>query len=150
MTTILLATGVFASGGVAVPSDVTTPAARRIRLTQSAGAVAPQSMDPTDTLDFIIDLTAIPDEPHEDFASITLVIVPASAALGFQVLSAPPYAPEEIGNGEIRIWATVDSASRGLAAWSQGTTCSIEVTATTDSTPPRVFQRTASIQVAQK
>lgn len=148
---ILLATGIF-SGGASPPSDVTTPAARRIVFTQAgAPASASQTLDPSDVLDFIMDLTAIPDEPAEDFASVTMVVVPSSAALGFQILSAVPYLPEEVGNGEIRIWATIDGPSRGLAAWAgQGTLCNIEVTATTDSAPPRTYQRTGSIRVAQK
>lgn len=152
MTTILLAMGVFgSSGGFGGSSDVETPTARTIRFTQNGTSfIAAQALDPTDILDYELDLSALLDD-DEAMASVTLVVVPAAAALGFELLSDPPYEPEEVDNSHIRVWANVDVASRGLSAWSgSGTLCSIEITATTDSTPPRVWQRTAKIRVAQR
>jgi len=153
MLTVLLATGFFNSDDTAfgTPSDVTTPASRTIVLTQAGTSfVAAQSIDPSDMLDYMIDLSAMLTE-GEQFSTLSLVILPSAVAQGFTVLSTPPYHPEEIDNSHVRIWVTIDGASRSLPAWSgQGTNCSFELTATTNSTPPRVFQRTASIRVTQR
>jgi hypothetical protein len=151
MTTILIAAGVFSSGGGGGSSNVVTPSSRRLSFTPSASSVtASQQHDPTDVLDYELNLSGLLAE-DEEFTSATIAVVPASSALGFGILTTPPYAPEEIDDSHIRIWVTVEAGSRGLSAWSgQGTLCSFEVTAVTNSEPPRTWQRTGSIRVAQK
>jgi hypothetical protein len=148
--TLLIAAGIVGAS-TAPPSNVTTPTARIIPLTQAGSmVVAAQTLDPTDVLDYVLNLDSI-TEPSEDFASINLAVVAGSAALGFTILNDAAYAPEELSDSRVRIWVSIEEADRGLSAWAgQGTVCSIEVTATTDSIPPRVFQRTAGIRVAQK
>lgn len=152
MLTLLLATGVFTSTGGGAVGDVTTPAERTIKLSRTGAApTATQQLDPSDKLDFLLDLSALLQGTEEAFAGVTIIVVPASAALGFTILSTAPYQPQEVTNSKIRFWATIDEASRGLADWNrQGVACSFEITATTDSEPPRVYQRTASIKVGQR
>jgi hypothetical protein len=149
--TILIATGVLSSGVSGGSSDVVTPTERTITLTRPGGAVqATQAIDPTDVMDFVLALQGLLAS-GETFATITLSVLSASAALGFTVFSVDPFAPEEVDDSHVRIWVGIDGASRGLSAWSgQGTACGIEITAVTDSTPPRTFQRTAQIKVVQK
>lgn len=151
MTTILLAMGVFGSSGGGGSSDVETPTSRIIHFTQNGNSfVASQALDPTDILDFVFDLSGLLED-GEAMSSVTLVVVPAAAALGFELLSTAPYEPEEVDDSHIRVWANVDVASRGLSAWSgSGTLCAVEVTGTTDNDPQRVWQRTGQIRVKQR
>jgi hypothetical protein len=132
MIAILIAAGLLGSTP-SEPSNVTTPASRTITLTPTgAAASAQQTIDPTDVLDFVLNLEQLLAE-GEQFTSLNLAVVPASAALGFQILEATPYAPEEIDDSHVRIWPSIDPSSRNLSAWQGGTSCSNEVTATTDS-----------------
>lgn len=149
-TTILIATGIYASSGGG-SSDVTTPSSRTITFTPSGSSfAASQQLDPTDVLDFVLNLSPLL-ENDEQFNAVSIVVLPAAVALGFTILTTAPYEPEEVDDSHIRIWATVDEASRSLSAWSgQGTICSFEVTGVTDSNPSRTWQRTGSIRVAQK
>jgi hypothetical protein len=148
MIAILIAAGLLGSIP-SEPSNVTTPASRTITLTPTgATASAQQILDPSDILDFVLDLEQLLGA-GEQFTSLNLDVVPASAALGFQILEDAPYAPEEIDDSHVRIWPSIGVSSRNLSAWTSGTSCSIEVTATTNSVPPRTWQKTVSIRVAQ-
>lgn len=107
-------------------------------------------IDPSDVADFIVDLRALL-EAGESFAAVTFSVPTESAALGFRILDAAPHLPETLENGRLRIWVTVEESSRLLPVWNGGgASCAIEFTAVTDSVPPRTFQRTIAIKVAQR
>lgn len=107
------------------------------------------AMDPSDKVDYIVDLTPLL-QVGESFTSVTLSVLAESALLGFQIETDPPYAPSEFEPGKVRIWASVQSASQNAAGWASGVACGIEFTSVTNSSPPRHYQRTVSIQVVQQ
>lgn len=116
----------------------------------SSAPVGSEAIDPSDIADFAIDLSPML-EAGESFAEITFDVMPQASALGFRILNAAPHTPENLGDGRLRIWVSVSEENRNLAAWNNaGTTCGIEFTARTDSTPPRTFQRTIGIKVAHR
>lgn len=116
----------------------------------AAAPVSGETIDPSDIADFVIDLSPMLEE-GEQFAAITFTLPPETDALGFRVLTEAPYAPFEIDDSHLRIWVTVDEASRNSEAWnSSGTVCAIEFSAITDSVPAREWQRTIAIRVAQR
>lgn len=115
----------------------------------SPAAKAKESIDPSDTADYLVDLTPLL-EASESFTSITYAVLPESAALGFTLLLAAPFAPAQVSNSQVKIYVTVAQASRSKSAWKRGTYCAVVFDGTTDSVPPRTFQRTAAIRVVQR
>lgn len=154
MFTILLALGVIGgTGGISPgePSNVTTPADRVIVLSRSSGfASATHSIDPTEVKDYVIDLSPLL-EPGEQFATVEIDVEAASTTRGFGIPETGSYAVAEVDDSHIRIWPQIDLGQQGAQAWAaSGTVCRFEVTAVTNSLPPRKWQRTAQITVAEK
>lgn len=106
-------------------------------------------MDPSDKVDYMIDMTDLL-EAGEAFTDMEISVMAESALLGFQIETAAPYQPVEIGNGKVIVWASVAAPQQNSAGWSAGILCGVEVSAITDSSPPRHYQRTATIQVIQQ
>lgn len=150
MLTIFLALGIIAAAPSG-SSDVVTPAERVIELSRTNGfTAASHSVDPTDELDFVVDLTELL-EVGEAFSSVAIAVTPTSTALGFTIPGSGEYAPETVTNSTIRIWPRVALVDQADASWAgSGATCRFEITAETDSVPPRTWQRTAQITVMQK
>ena len=114
----------------------------------SNAPAAQDAMDPTDIVDFVIDLAALLDE-GEMFDAIDFAVMVESVLLGFTILDRAPHAPTEVDATRVKIWVTVDPAFRNAAAWKgKGTICGVEFTATTDR--GRQFQRTIAIGVVEK
>lgn len=107
------------------------------------------AMDPSDVVDYLVDLTPLLDV-GEEFTSVDLVVLAESVLLGFKIESDAPYAPVEVTPGVLRVWAAVETANQNSAGWAAGALCGIEFTAVTNSSPPRTFQRTVAVQVVQQ
>lgn len=156
MLTTLLAIRVIGPMEVdpGTPGNVVTPAERIIRIGRAGSArpaiSARESIDPSDVLDFVVDLSALLEE-GEEFAAISFTVMPEASALGFRVMTEAPYAPLEVDHSHLRLWVTIAEGSRDLAAWNGGgTSCLVEFTATTNSVPARTWQRTIAMRVAQR
>lgn len=132
-------------------SDVVTPAERTITLSRGVGPTsAGHSIDPTDELDFVINLSPLL-ETGEQFTSVVLYTLPTAEVQGFEIPATGEYAASEIDHAHVLFWPRIDLAEQTSSAWSgQGTSCGFEVTAQTDSIPPRVWQRTVLIRVVNK
>jgi len=152
MLTILLALGLL--GPVTPgeePSTISTPTQRIIVLSRANGfAQATHAIDPYDVLNYLVDLSSLL-EADEGFDSVDIAILPASAVQGFTIPESGPYQSTEVDDRHILIWPQIGEGNQGSAAWAgKGTTCGFEVSATTTSTPPRRWQRTVLIRVAQR
>jgi len=147
MLTTLLLTGLGSGKGPAQP-PVDTPAERTITFTKLGGNFAPQQqLDPTDVMDFLLNLTPLLDE-SEAFLSVDIRVVAQSQLHGFIIMDEAPFAPVVVGNGRVQIWCTIKPENRNSSQWAKGTLCQVEVTATT--TLQRTWQRTAQITAVNK
>ena len=149
MIALYIAAGLLA-GTATGGSDIETPAERTIRFNRAGGFFSSaQQIDPADVVDFLIDLRPMLHE-GEQFASINLAVTATSSLLGFEILDSGQFAPVTLQNGLIRVWATVSPASRPSPIWAAARAGQFVVSAVTNSTPPRTWQRTAQIAVAPK
>lgn len=152
MAPILIALGVLGAALTGEePTNVTTPTERMIVVSRSSGfTAAAHTLDPTDVLDFEVDLAALL-EANEEFTTIDIAVTATSAALGFTIPGSGGYAPVEVSDSRIRIWPQIAAEDQSDVIWANaGVACRFEITAETDSVPPRTWQRTAQITVAQK
>ncbi|WP_375291814.1 hypothetical protein [Qipengyuania sp.] len=149
MIPILIALGVF--DDAPLPEPLPTPPERIIRLTRSGGfTVAGHVLDPANQLNYLLDLSALLED-GENFTTVSLAVLPASAALGFSIPSTGTYQARQVDDRHIAIWPTIDPAKVNAQTWAgQGAACSFEVTASTDSDPQRSWQQTVSIRMAQR
>lgn len=150
MIPILMALDLFGDQDP-VGDPLPTPPERVIRMSRTSGFVtAGHVLDPADQLNYLLDLSALLEDA-ENFALVTLAVLPASAALGFSIPSSGAYAARQVDDRHVAIWPTIDPARKNAQGWAgQGAACNFEITMTTDSLPPRSWQRTASIRVAQR
>lgn len=116
-----------------------------------------QSMDPKDLVDYQIDLAAKILETGEAVSSYTLTVLAEAAALGFTIaqgvadLSNAAYAPSLVNtNTGLLFWVYVNPTYVTDPAYDAGVTAGLELTVTTNSTPPRRRQRSFGIQVVQQ
>lgn len=115
-----------------------------------------QSMDPTDLVDFEIQLVDRLLETGELATTYTLALMAEATALGLKIaegitdLGDAAYAPALVGGNTIRFWLYVEPANRNDAAYDSGATLGIELTIETDSTPSRRRQRTFSVEVVHQ
>lgn len=151
MLTFLLATGVIGGAVTGTPGvPVITPAQRVITVTPTGTfPSAQQHLDPSDVMDFVVDLSGLLAD-GEEFAVVNMQVSAEAVLQGFQLLQTAPYAPTPLDDSRVRIWATVLPGSRDAATWTKVASCQIEITATTTSAPPRTWQRTVQIQVGQR
>lgn len=107
-----------------------------------------EPMDPYDVVDYTIDTTPLLSD-LEDVASYTVVPLAESELLGLEVGTAE-YAPS-ITDNVILVWLQVDPAFQANPAFSgAGQTLPLEVSITTNSSPPRKRQRTVVVKVMQR
>jgi hypothetical protein len=148
MLTLYLALGIIGGGG-ALP--ITTPPERTFVVSaEGQYFTVADSMDPSDVMDFLVDLTALP-APAEDLGRPSLSVDVTSAALGFTILQQYPYQPVVIDNEHVRLWVTVTDGQQQARIWSfPHFDCAFFVDVDTTSVPPRHYQRTCLINVQQK
>lgn len=112
-------------------------------------------IDPADTEFFTIELTQglTGTEllvPGENVASFSLSVTAEAVAAGLQIKTGSGYATT-LNALQITFWACVGVSHQADAGFSgTGLALGIELTITTDATPPRVKQKTVVIQVAQQ
>lgn len=108
----------------------------------------PESMDPSDVVDFQIDCTSVL-ETGESIASFTFTANADATLLGLTVGTGAS-APAISGN-IVTVWLSVsDTYKDNIAFDGVGVTLPLTLTITTNSTPPRKKQRTVAVMVAQK
>lgn len=108
-----------------------------------------KEMDPTDNVDFLIDLTQLL-QVDETVNTFTLTVGAEGVALGL-TLGSGVYAPVGVGLQAITFWLNVSAGFRNDAAYTgEGVKLPIEVTITTNSVKPRTYQRTVVVKVAQQ
>lgn len=116
--------------------------------------IFPESMDPTDVVDFYISVTEGNDGqsilmPNEGIASYTLGLSPEAALAGLQLLTDARKPVREGKN--ISLWLSVDPAKRALPVFDgTGLLLGIELTIVTDAIPSRTKQRTFGVRVVNK
>jgi hypothetical protein len=115
-----------------------------------------QTMDPTDLVDFEIDVTGRILEVGELASSYTLTLLAEAVALGLKVaegvadLGNAAYAPQLVTGNKIQFWLYVEAANRNDAAYTAGVTLGMELTVNTNNTPPRRRQRSFSVEVVHQ
>lgn len=115
-----------------------------------------QTMDPTDLVDFEIDVTGRILEVGELASSYTLTLLAEAVALGLKIavgvadLGNAAYAPQLVTGNKIQFWLYVESANRTDVAYTAGVTLGMELTVNTDNTPPRRRQRSFSVEVVHQ
>jgi hypothetical protein len=107
-----------------------------------------ESLDPTDILDFQIDLAPIL-EIGEGITSCTATLPTESVLLGLEIKTTAGYATTLTGT-ILRIWLGIIPAEQANSAFVAGVTLPIIITVTTNATPPRVKQRTVAVKVIQR
>jgi len=118
-----------------------------------------QPLDPADVLDFEATLSqgAADSTPtpflldDENVAGFELVLTSEAMAAGLEIRSGSGYPAPVIVGTVLTFWLGVEPALQGSTAFNgSGVTVGIELTATTTSNPPRVKQRTFTVQVANQ
>ena len=113
-----------------------------------------QPLDPKDIVDWNYTLLrGVGDNPFlqagESVASFTLAVTSEAAAAGLVIKSGGGYDPTVISN-VLRFWLSIDPAHQSDSVFNgAGSILAFEFTATTDSIPARVKQRTFTVQVVQ-
>lgn len=112
----------------------------------------PSGMDPSDTVDYTIDLSSAESllEGGELIASYTLTPLPDAQLLGFTIINSGEYLDSIVDGNKITFWCRVEEANRTDPEYVQGYDMGIELTIVTNSTPPRIKQRTYVINVVHK
>ena len=111
-----------------------------------------QTMDPSDLLDYMIDLSTLPSilEEGELIDNYTLTVLSEGVAVGFQIESTGAYIPVIENGNKITFWVSVEESQRNNPAFVAGMLVPIELEFTTTSSPPRRKQRTFVITVVHK
>lgn len=111
----------------------------------------PDAMDPTDYLDFQVDLGETLLQAGELIESYSLTLLPESVAAGLTISSETGRQDQLVGGTSIHFWLYVDAGMRSDPIFSgSGSTLGIEVTVVTNSIPFRRLERTVTITVAQQ
>lgn len=107
-----------------------------------------ETMDPADILDVKIDCSAFLEE--SDTIDTYILDTLTEAELFGLTIGVGAYAPT-VNNKVITLWLSINPLFQSDTAF-QGTglTLPIEVTVLTTSVPPRKFQRTVAVKVAQR
>lgn len=102
-----------------------------------------ETMDPYDLVDFKVNLATLVAE-NEEIASFTVTTNGYGLTIGTGI-----YSPTVIAK-QLTIWLSIDPAFQNDPKFLKGITIPLEVTITTDSTPPRRKQRTVAVKVIQR
>lgn len=81
--------------------------------------------------------------------SVSVSLDLASIALGIEIPSSGQYGPTTSGK-EVRWWMRVSVGQQANIAFDAGHTSLVTVTATTDSVPPRVLQRSCYAKIRNR
>lgn len=103
-------------------------------------------MDPSDRVEYINRFGALLED-GEQIATATVTLYPEAVALGFTILTSAEFGPSILNNDSILIWVEVAENMRADPAFVAGVRMPIEFGITTNSSPARRFQRTATITV---
>ena len=120
-----------------------------------AAQLIPQPLDPSDLVDFQLDLIG-GDRPMleegEQVASYTFAVLPEGVALGLQIENQAPYVPALLeGNTALQFWLSVDEEMRSSSAFREpGVKLGLELTVMTNNVPPRRRQRTIAVEVVNQ
>lgn len=106
-----------------------------------------ESMDPYDVVDYQVDLSPLLEDT-EGVASYTVDPLPESELYGLEI-GVAAYAPLLVGT-ELTLWLSINSTYQSNAVFTNGITLPIEISITTDSSPPRKKQRTVAVKVIQR
>jgi hypothetical protein len=110
--------------------------------------VWPESMDPSDVVDYSVDCTAILDE-GETISTYTVAPYAESVLLGL-TMGTSTYATTLVGN-ILTMWLSIAAAKQEDVAFAgTGATLPISLTLNTSSTPSRKKQRTVVVKVQQR
>lgn len=111
-------------------------------------------MDPTDQVEYIIDLADATKpmlEASEIIASYTLTLLSDAVAVGLTIGTGTRSPVLINGNTAIKVWFEVDNAYWSNAAFNgDGSKLPMELTVTTSTSPSRRRQRTLVLKVAQQ
>lgn len=111
----------------------------------------PGRFDPTNYLDFQLDLAGSILETGEWIASYTLTPLAEAVAAGLTISQEAEREPEIIDNTSIKLWLYVDEEMRSDPMFNgDGVLVGIEVTVITNSIPWRREQVTFGIRIAQR
>ena len=108
-----------------------------------------RSMDPTDLVDYEVDLAGILEE-GEVIGSYTLSVLSEGVLLGFNIESANGYSPQLIDNTRVKMWFSITDSERSNPLFNSGVSIPIELTINTTSSPSRRLQRTLVVTVVQQ
>lgn len=108
-----------------------------------AALVWSEPMDPTDVLDYQIDISPLLE--GNTLASYTLVPGIEAELLGLKI-GTGQYVPS-IKDNIITLWLSIDPAQQGSVTYNAGANLPVVLTLTTSSTPARTRQRTAVVKV---
>lgn len=108
-------------------------------------------LDPSDKADFYADFAGGNDpvlEPGEKIAEYDIAVTAKAAQFGLTFDEAGPYAHQKVNDDTaVKMWLSIDEEYRASADFCAGIDLGVEVTITTDSVPPRVWQRTWLVTV---
>jgi hypothetical protein len=108
-----------------------------------------QPIDPTDRTNFVAQFGQLLED-GEIIDEVELTLLAESVALGLTIIEDAEHGPFIADDTNVELWFEVDEAHQSNAAFSgQGTTLPVQITITTDATPPRRYQRTMIVQVLQ-
>jgi hypothetical protein len=111
-----------------------------------------QPLDPADHVPYGLDFGQLMD-PSETIATIETVSIDADDTLGLIIDMDAPYHPiiDSAKSVLIQAWFSVEEGRRKDASWSgKGQVMSITFRITTNSTPPKRYERTAALNVRQQ
>jgi hypothetical protein len=112
--------------------------------------ILPDSMDPTDRVDFLIVLNAAGGllESGEGVSNYTLTVRSEGVALGLTI-STGAWSPTTPDAQTIKFWLEVAAGNQSDIAFDAGVTLGLELTINTNSSPSRRRQRTFAVKVKQ-
>lgn len=112
-------------------------------------------LDPSDLRDFYADFGESDADGNPPVLAVgekidTYTVLPSekAAEFGLEVAQSGAYAHSKTNEDRtIKMWLSVTEANRGACDFDQGIALGVEVSITTDSVPPRIFQRTWTVIV---
>lgn len=112
-----------------------------------SGAIAwAQPLDPSDRADYVVQLRGLLTG-DEIIATASATLLPEAVALGLSIIEDAQHGPAIADETNLEMWFEVDEDFRENAAFRGGADLPVEITVTTNATPPRRFQRTMVLRV---
>jgi hypothetical protein len=104
-------------------------------------------MDPSDVVDYKIDLSAMLDT-GDNVADYSVVVLPDALLLGL-VLGNGVRAPV-LKSNILQLWFSIDPTYKSNPLFVGGVTLPLELTVLSDAVPSRTRQRTFAVRVVQR